>query len=141
VVRSHPAPQVEAAPHAQAPTMKILAAIALALTLISVSPDTSHAQDNLDFTLINDTGRVITSLRFKAHGSLYWGNDVLFDGVLLPGQIVPIVFYYAASCSSDIQLGYLDGSTQEYRDGQNLCRTTAIRFRPRRMSWTNGGSL
>ena len=108
--------------------MKKIALATLALTLCLLSTHAAHASSQADFTLVNDTGRIIESIRFKQHRSLYWGNNVLFGAWLLPGVETPIEFYAPPSCNMDIEIRYIDGSTDEYVKGQNLCRTSTIRF-------------
>jgi hypothetical protein len=116
--------------------MKKLYVCALSLAMCLLCVRDAHASSVADFTLVNDTGRVIESIRFKAHRAPFWGNNVLFEALLLPGVVTPIEFYAPPSCNMDIQIRYLDGSSDEYVKGQNLCATTAIRFKyGRSTSW------
>ena len=103
----------------------LVVALAVGLPMLANS---AQAQSLADFVFVNNTGLVISSVRFKAHGTRYWGNDVLLDNVLLPGGVAPIEFYSVLSCYMDIQLTYLDGRQDQYLEGRDLCRTTGISF-------------
>jgi hypothetical protein len=108
--------------------MKEIAALTLALALFSAPLSSARALSAADFMLVNNTGYTIKSIRFKAHNAPYWGNDALFNAVLFQGGSMPIEFYYLPSCNLDIQIEYLNGATDTYVQGRNLCRTKGIRF-------------
>ena len=83
---------------------------------------------NLDFTLKNTTGRVITGLYVSPHSSDKWGPDVLEDYVDNGGS-VDVVFARTANARYwDIKVEYNDGTSITFTSGYNLSSIYFVRL-------------
>ena len=100
----------------------------LALMLVVASSATAFA-DPRDFTLINNTGQVITEVYVSPSNLTDWGEDVLGRDVLMPGENVDIAFqrFTPGDCLYDVKVITESGAEGEL--GQvNLCETTTVTF-------------
>jgi hypothetical protein len=80
-----------------------------------------------DFTLENETGKVITAVYFRAYDS-NWSLNFLGSGVLFHGYEKPIYFFQhrQTACHLFIKVRFLDGSEQTSAATENLCATDRI---------------
>ena len=98
--------------------------IATALTAFSLMcavalPIAVLAESELDFKLINDTGKEINSVYLAPSGSEEWGDDILGKGVRLGhGESADITFTRAAEKMKDwhLMVQFNDGSTITWTD-------------------------
>ncbi|HZU75480.1 MAG TPA: hypothetical protein VFA70_01875 [Dehalococcoidia bacterium] len=88
-------------------------------------------RDIRDFTLYNDSSSVtILNVYVSPSSSNYWGDDILGDQVIVPGDYADITFSPFAgfdTCVYDIRIDGDDGSTT-YDWGVDLCSTTAVHY-------------
>jgi hypothetical protein len=83
---------------------------------------------NLDFTLKNTTGRVITALYVSPHSADYWGQNILEDDVE-NGDTVNVEFPPSAGAHYwDIKAVYSDGSWISFTAGYNLSSIYFVRL-------------
>lgn len=100
----------------------------LALLVIAVSAAPAFA-DPRDFTLINNTGQVITEVYVSPSNQTDWGEDVLGRDVLMPTETVDITFqrFTPGDCLYDIKVITETGAEGELSQ-VNLCETTTVTF-------------
>ena len=83
-------------------------------------PTRVHAESNLDFTLVNDTGYEINQVFLSPHRSDDWGNDVLGKGVRLPdGESTGITFrrrHAEHADNWDLKILFNDGEHRFWRN-------------------------
>ena len=83
-------------------------------------------QTNQNFTLVNNTGHVVTTLNVSPSNSDQWGEDILGRDVLANGESAQITFPRAETqCTWDIKATYDDGDTTDAR-GVNLCQVATV---------------
>ena len=83
-------------------------------------------QTNQNFTLVNNTGHVVTTLNVSPSNSNEWGPDILGRDVLANGESAQITFPRGETqCNWDIKATYDDGDTTDQR-GVNLCQITSV---------------
>jgi hypothetical protein len=83
-------------------------------------------QTNQNFTLVNNTGHVVTTLAVSPTGDDQWGPDILGRDVLANGESAQITFPRGETqCQWDIKATYDDGDTTDAR-GVNLCELTTV---------------
>jgi hypothetical protein len=106
------------------PIFRILAVIAL----LAISVQHVYA-DPRDFTLINGTSTVITHVYVGPSDSEDWGDDILGQDVLAPGESVFIYFtrFDGSSCLYDIMVMTREGG-EGYLYKIDLCSTTTVTF-------------
>jgi len=85
---------------------------------------------NRDFWALNYTGGTVVQLWVADHNSPYWGSEVLQGARLESGLGVYIHITGGGSCFVDFKLVYSNGSTQEYRDGRDVCAVGGVEFGP-----------
>ena len=100
----------------------------LALLMVAVTASTAFA-DPRDFTLVNNTGSVISEVYVSPSNLTDWGEDVLGRDVLLPGENVDIVFqkFTPGNCLYDVKVITDEGNEGEL-DQVNLCETHTVTF-------------
>ena len=100
----------------------------VALMLVAVSAAPAFA-DPRDFTLINNTGQVITEVYVSASNQTDWGEDVLGRDVLMPTETVDITFqrFISGDCLYDIKVISESGAEGQL-DQVNLCETHTVTF-------------
>jgi hypothetical protein len=109
---------------------KSASVISLASLLAFLTISEARAEDMRNFWLLNNTGRTINSVYFRAHGTFGWGNDAMLNAVL-PDQLgTKVAFFGGYACNVDFKVVYADGSAQTYTQGRNLCSLTAIQLLP-----------
>jgi hypothetical protein len=81
--------------------------------------------DPRDFTLENDSLAYVTNLYVSPASSDTWGDDVLGEDVLPPGQSVDITFDTSLdrTCIYDLLVVTEEGA-QTRKNSENLCTTT-----------------
>jgi hypothetical protein len=104
----------------------------VALTALALGTRSVHA-DPRDFTLYNySRDTVIVRAYVSPANEGRWGEDVLGDSVLYPGDSVDIAFWrfdpYYSTCYFDIRVEGLFGEEGELY-GINLCSTSTVTFR------------
>jgi len=105
----------------------------LAVTVLALTAQQTNAADRRDFTLINNSwGVVIAYVYVGPSDDPDWGEDVLGDQVLAPGESVNIYFSRfdgnGGKCFYDIKVVGMDGE-EGYLWSVNLCSTTTVTFR------------
>jgi hypothetical protein len=114
----------------QAQTLRRFALAPLAALVLGIAfmfGTLSASADQRDFTLVNATGRVITSAYVSPSTSGWWGRDVLGRDVLPAWQATGIYFSGAGQCLYDIRVegpGGLEGELYSV----NLCATSTVTF-------------
>jgi len=79
-----------------------------------------------NFSVVNATGHVVTTLNVSPTTEDEWGPDILGTDVLQNGQTAQIVFDRAeAQCNYDIRATYDDGDTTDMRN-VNLCQVGTV---------------
>jgi hypothetical protein len=92
---------------------------ALSLMCAVALPIRALAETELDFKLINDTGKEINSVYLAPSGSEEWGADILGKGVRLgDGESANVTFSRAAEKMKDwhLMVQFNDGSTITWTD-------------------------
>lgn len=103
--------------------------ILAAVMVVMASSRTAHA-DPRDFTLINGHPTVtLTQVYVSPSSQQDWGDDVLGQAVLAPGESVFIYFtrFTPDSCAYDIRVTYQDGE-EGYLYNVDLCSTDTVTF-------------
>lgn len=105
-----------------------IAGALLALMMVVVSTSTAFA-DPRDFTLVNNTGQVITEVYVSPSNLTDWGDDVMGRDILMPGETVDIVFqkFTPGNCLYDIKVITKEGSEGELSQ-VDLCETHTVTF-------------
>lgn len=107
--------------------MKILWGVGVVALCSLVSSGASA--DRRNFWLVNDTGRTINEVHIAAHGSDdAWSSDVLGSDTLPDGRGTKILVFGGSNCIMDFRIVYADGSSEDYLQGRNLCKASAIQF-------------
>ena len=79
-----------------------------------------------NFSVVNATGHVVTTLNVSPTSENEWGPDILGRDVLQNGQTAQIVFDRAETqCNYDIKATYDDGDTTDVRN-VNLCTVGTV---------------
>lgn len=100
----------------------------LALLMVVATASTASA-DPRDFTLINNTGTIISEVYVSPSNTMDWGDDVLGLDILLPDETVDISFqrFTPGTCLYDIKV-----VTDEGNEGMlplvDLCETYTVTF-------------
>ena len=101
--------------------------------VILLGTEVSFGQDQRNFWLLNNTGRVISRFYVSPHDNRHWGNDVLGSG-RLPNGIGAVISFTSSvrtSCIMDFKLVFEDGTEQTYPQGRNVCSLGAVQFNRR----------
>lgn len=81
-----------------------------------------------DFTLHNRTSKTLTSLYVSPHSSDDWGDDVLGEDTLGPGESVDIKFPRSEDkCHWDVKGEFQGGGTAEV-DDVDFCSVSDVNF-------------
>lgn len=83
-----------------------------------------------DFTVVNETGLVISELYVSESSNDNWEEDVLGSDVLGNDESTKITFnnYQEGECSFDIKI--VDNHDEAWTvNGVNLCKTSTVTFR------------
>src|SRR3954470_5871868 len=87
-------------------------------------------QARQNFTIINNTGHIVTMLNVSSHSERNWGPDVLHGEKLGNGESAEITFDRGETeCTWDIKATYDDGQTTDMRE-VNLCEVAAVTLTP-----------
>ncbi|MDX2227713.1 MAG: hypothetical protein SFY92_11570 [Verrucomicrobiae bacterium] len=71
--------------------------------------------EDLDFTLVNKTGKNISSVYIAPHDSTDWGSDVMESDILRDGESVKIVFHPKATAEVwDLWVEDKEGNSVEW---------------------------
>jgi hypothetical protein len=99
-------------------------ALISAFALIGLFSQAAFA-DPRDFTLENDSLAYVTHLYVSASSSDSWGDDVLGEDVLPPGESVDITFDTSRdrTCIYDL-LVVTENGARTRKNRENLCTTT-----------------
>lgn len=90
------------------------------------APAPAGDQTNQNFSLVNNTGHVVTTLNVSPSNEDSWGPDILGRDVLANGETAQITFPRGETqCQWDIRATYDDGDTTDAR-GVNLCELTTV---------------
>ncbi len=108
----------------------IVAIVGLGIVAGPMNAPQRALADQRDFTLVNDSGRVITHVYVSPSKDREWGDDILGRDVLQPGESVFIYFsrYDAGSCFYDIRVVGSNGAEEGILTGVNLCTTDTVTF-------------
>lgn len=108
----------------------LLTRVGLVTIAMLFAPATSHAQDQRNIWVLNNTGRTINSLNVSPHENTRWGEDVLGRATLPDGMGTVIAFDSSieTSCTMDFRLVFKDGSEQTYEQGRDVCILGAVQF-------------
>jgi|SRR5579883_1425692 hypothetical protein len=105
--------------------------VALGALALAPRPTSAAQRDIRDFTLYNRSYyTTIVHVYVSPSSSNYWGDDVLGDQVIVPGDYADISFSpYAGfnTCYYDIRIDGDDGSTT-YDWNTNLCEVSSVTF-------------
>jgi hypothetical protein len=110
--------------------MGSVGALLLVVAMVALG-NHSVSADERDFTLINASSTIITQV-YVSHASVAdWGDNILTQDVLLPGESVDILFSRfdgeAGLCLYDIKV-IGNGGEEGYLYGVDLCATTTVTF-------------
>ncbi|NJL88686.1 MAG: hypothetical protein HC916_01935 [Coleofasciculaceae cyanobacterium SM2_1_6] len=107
---------------------RMMKVAAVTLPLMSFGAQSALA-DIRDFTVVNDSGLVITHLYVSPTSQTTWGPDILGRDVLPPGESTEIVFPEAEPgvCNYDIKVTGEGDTTAELTD-IDLCTVTTVTF-------------
>jgi len=101
--------------------------IALAAVLAVATASPALAQD-LQFTLINDSGVDIVAFHVSHSNSQYWEQDLLGSSILADGHQVDVVISDGLrTCIYDIRTEFADGDAHE-DFGVDLCALGSYTF-------------
>ena len=85
------------------------------------APSATVGTARQNFSVVNATGHIVTTLNVSPTSEDEWGPDILGRDVLQNGQTAQIVFDRAETqCNYDIKATYDDGDTTDVRN-VNLC--------------------
>lgn len=106
---------------------KILSTLAVAcVPLFAATPVLA---DNLDFTLVNKTGYVISEVYVSSAASNEWEEDVMGRDVLSNGERVDIEFERGSKgCKWDLKVVYDDEEEATWK-GFDLCSISEVTLR------------
>ncbi len=103
--------------------------VVMALMMVAVGSTAVHA-DPRDFSLRNDHPiNIIEEIYVSPSNQTEWGDDVLGQDILEPGQQVNISFqrFIPGDCLYDIKI-VLDNGAEQGIDQINLCETTLVTY-------------
>jgi hypothetical protein len=86
--------------------------------------------DNRNFWALNNTGKEIAQFYVSPHGNPNWLNNVLGRGGL-PAETGVVIYFpsnISTGCSFDFKLVYIDGTSQTYLAGRDVCSLYAVQF-------------
>ncbi len=95
------------------------------LTLLNTG---AFAQDNPSYNLVNNSGRVIETLRTSPASDDQWGDDRLGDRTLANGQRFAVRLP-RGECEYDIRITFQGGGRHERR-GVNVCEASDVVISP-----------
>lgn len=108
-------------------TLKRWALTALGVMGVLASPPVM-AQTAHRVTIINETHHVMVRFYSTNSGRPLWGDDILGDRILKPGQAVPIdVDDGSGACVYDFRAEFDDGS-KLVRTGIDVCKLSSYRY-------------
>ena len=100
----------------------------------------AHAE-NLDFSLLNKTGYVISEVYVSSASSNDWEEDVMGSDVLASNESVDIEFEQGSKgCQWDMKVVYDDGEEAVW-ENLNLCSTSKVSLRYDRKKGTTWAEL
>ncbi|GAC1391474.1 MAG: hypothetical protein NVSMB31_08920 [Vulcanimicrobiaceae bacterium] len=106
----------------------VLAAMLALLVLATSSAARVRAADQRDFWVYNKGDEPIHYLYVSHISEDKWGDDVLGEDVLMPGERVKVKFSDDSDvCHYDVRVEYKDKHSDEDRD-VDLCDTASISF-------------
>ena len=83
-----------------------------------------------DFTIVNNTGRMLMTLNVSPNDQNEWGPDILGADTLPNGGSGQVSFARGSDqCLWDIRATFDDGQTGDWR-GVNLCETSTVTLTP-----------
>jgi len=97
------------------------------LALVAAGGRAALAQQNPDFYVVNNSGRVITEIYVSSSSSQNWGQDQLGQNVLNSGMQFPIRPPRDGTCVFDIRVVYSNGTAEERRR-VNTCNISQVVF-------------
>ena len=101
---------------------KIVIAAAMMLSALGMAA-WAAAQD---FTIVNDTGRTVTTINVSPTGEDEWGPDLLGSEVMAQGVSASVTFDVdEARCLWDIRATFDDGAVGDWR-ALDLCEISTI---------------
>jgi hypothetical protein len=101
---------------------------AAAIIFSAASIGKAGKQSNLDFTIINNTGKIIHHMYCSGHDDEQWGDDVLGRDVLNDGESAEVKFSEGTEAATyDIKLEFEDKTTGVWRnfDLKTISKITA----------------
>ena len=117
---------------------KILSALAIGCVSLFVSAPA--LAENLDFTLVNKTGYVISEVHVSSAASNAWEEDVMGQDLLDNGESVDIEFEKGSKgCKWDLKVTYDDEEEAVWK-GFDLCSISEVSLRYDRKkgrTWAN----
>jgi hypothetical protein len=104
----------------------------LAVLVLALAAAPAWAAGDQDFTLHNDTGKVITHVYVSEANNDHWEDDVLGRDVLEDGEMTKVTFdgYDADACSFDVKIVTDEDESWIVKD-VDLCDLTDITFKMR----------
>ena len=106
---------------------KIMVATVLSLPIISFNIPSALADDQRDFTVVNNTSTTLKALFISSSGSTMWGENVL-DESIPTGASTELNFIGEASdCLFDIKGIFSDGAETEDRQ-VDFCKVGTYTF-------------
>lgn len=101
----------------------------LALLCAPLLATTAAHADNLDFSLVNKTGYVISEVYVSSASTNDWEEDVMGTDVLGNSESVDIEFEKGSKgCKWDMKVVYDDGEEAVW-ENLNLCSTSKVSLR------------
>lgn len=101
----------------------------LALACAPLLATTAAHADNLDFSLVNKTGYVISEVYVSSASTNDWEEDVMGSDVLANNESVEIEFEKGSKgCKWDMKVIYDDGEQAVWND-LNLCSISQVSLR------------
>lgn len=106
--------------------LPILILSVVALMALSVA---SVFADQRDFTLHNNSAETVSNVYVSPASSSHWGQDILGEDTLDPGEVLNVSFSDAAvaTCVWDIEVVTSDGAAS-YLYKEDLCSTSDVYF-------------
>jgi len=113
----------------------------LALVCAPLFAATAAHAENLDFSLLNRTGYVISEVYVSSASSNDWEEDVMGSDVLANSESVDIEFEQGSKgCQWDMKVVYDDGEEAVW-ENLNLCSTSKVSLRYDRKKGTTWADL
>lgn len=101
----------------------------IGVALMSLAGLTWADNDELDFTLVNQTGRDIHYLYVAPNQSDDWGDDLLGENILINRDQIDIRFSPKSTAAFwDLQVEYEDGSSSNW-EGLDLGKINVLTIR------------